>query len=473
MRLGRLTIIVVVAGLLTAGTLADINRSPDTPPPGPAEEAAQMPTAAPATALSSTWYCVGATGTAGGTSAATVVIANPGGEGLDGGVTVVSVQGRHRSVPVRLPPRSVTEVPLTELARGTAVAAVVDLQAGQAAAELVVGGTGDGEVIPCASAASERWHFADGSTARDASLSLSLFNPFPEDAIADLSFSTDQGRAEPADLQGVVVPSRSLVVKEIGEHVRRRESVASVVSVRSGRLVATQGQGRTAPGRAGVSVTLGAPSPGRLWYFPDGMVSASVVERFSLANPGPREAQALLEVSLDQGVAEPFEITVPPWDRVTITFNEESRIPKGVGHATTVRSLNGVPVVATRIVESAGPQGGGRADVMGARRSATQWLFVAGGVGQGLDEWIVVQNPGDEPAVVSLVGLTGGAEVPLERAQEVTVEPGRRRAFRVGESLRRSPLPLMVRSRSPVVAERTIYAGGRPGLSVVMGIPLR
>ena len=53
------------------------------------------------------------------------------------------------------------------------------------------------------------------------------------------------------------------------------------------------------------------------------------------------------------------------------------------------------------------------------------------------------------------------------------VEPGRRQAFRMGEHLRRAPLPVVVTSTSPVVAERALYTTGRPpSLSAAMGVIL-
>lgn len=472
MTLGRAPLLATIAAVLLVGGLVDRTGSGARPPARPAEEASAMPTSAPATALSSTWYCAGATATAAGTSAASVIMANPRSQPTRGAVTIVPTAGPPRTVPVEVAPFSVAEVGLGALTPSAAAAAVVDLQSGEVAATLATFGGQDFDVTPCASAGSERWYFADGSTARDASLSLSLFNPFPEDAIADLAFSTEQGRAVPADLQGVVIPARSLVVKEITEHVRRREAVATALSLRTGRVVAAQSMGRTAPGRVGASVALGAPSPAPLWYFPDGLVAATVAERYSLFNPGPREAEVSLEVSLDEGGAEPFEITVPAGDRVTIALNEESRIPKGVGHSATVRSVDGVPVVASRAIEAGGTAGAGRADSLGGRRAARRWLLAGGGSNQSLDEIIVVQNPGPGTASVSISGLGGGQEVRAEKLQEVKVEPGRRLVFRVGEHLRRSSLPVLVRSTSPVVTERSAYGVGRSGRSATVGIPL-
>jgi hypothetical protein len=472
--LGRGPLIGIIAGLLLVGAFVDRTRPGPAAPSGAAEEASATPTAAPASALSSTFYCAGATVSAAGTTTSSVVVANPRNQEARGSVTVITTNASPRVVPLVVAPSSVTEVSLGQLGPGIAAAAVVDLQSGQVAAELSVSGgpQADSDVTPCASSGSGRWYFADASTARDASLLLSLFNPFPEDAIADLSFSSEQGRAAPGDLQGVVVPARTLVVLDIGEQVRRRESIATALTVRTGRLVATQTLGRTLPGRAGVSVTLGAPSLAPLWYFPDGLAANGVAERYSLYNPGTREAEVTLDVNLDEGVAEPFEIRIPAGDRVTVTFNDEARIPKGVGHSTTVRSANGVPIAATRTVEASVPSRSGRADTLGARRASKRWLFPSGGTSQTVDELVVVQNTGTTPASVSLAGLTDGQEVAFPQFQGVTIEPGRRQTFRIGDALRRAPLPVVVNATSEVVAERGVYVTGRPGLSAVVGIPL-
>ena len=45
----------------------------------------------------------------------------------------------------------------------------------------------------CARGGSDRWYFGGGTTVLGANLTLWLFNPFPGDAVVDLSFSTDTG----------------------------------------------------------------------------------------------------------------------------------------------------------------------------------------------------------------------------------------------------------------------------------------
>lgn len=460
----RVPALVLVAGLLVAGGLVDRAVRLPSPTTSVVANRSLMSTAAPAEALSSSWYCAGTLG-----APTTLVLANAGSRDVAGRVLVVSAGAPPAGASVVVPARSSSAVQLSDLVPGP-LAAVVDLDGGQVAAELIIGGTGDYEVTPCASSASTDWYLADGSTAKDAALSLSLFNPFPEDAIADLSFSTDQGRAVPADFQGIVVPGRSLVVIPVGEHVRRRESVATEVRARSGRLVVAQHQSRDVAGRAGVSVTLAAPAAGRAWYFAEGTNGPGLVERFTIFNPGDREATVLVEVDPDEGVVEPFERAVPARGQVQLVLDDAVGVPPGMPHATTVSSLSGPPVVVSRATEGAPPSPKvGRADTVGARRLSTTWVFAAGG-SSAVDEWIMVSNPGDAPAEVSLSTLGGGQEMALPGFVPITLAPGRRQSIPLDKSVIGPVVPIVVRATAPVVAERALY--GAPGLSTTVGIPL-
>lgn len=459
----RAPALAVIGSFLVAGGLVDRAVRQDTEAE-PVSAQSLMPTAAPADALSASWYCTGAS-----VAPTSLVLANAGPQDATGRVLVVSAAGPPATAAVAVPALSSSTMTLTDLAPGP-LAAVVDLDGGQVAAELVVTGAGDYEVTPCASSASPSWYLADGSTARDAALSLSLFNPFPEDAIADLSFSTDQGRAVPADFQGIVVPAQSLVVTPIGDHVRRRESVATEVQARSGRLVVAQHQSRDLAGRAGVSVTLAAPSLGTEWYFADGTNGPGIVERFTIFNPGDREASVLVEVDPDEGVVEPFERAVPARGQLHLVLDETAGVPAGMPHATTLRSLRGPPVVVSRAVEGTPPSPKvGRSDTVGARRLSTTWVFPAGG-SPAADEWIMVSNAGESPAQVSLSTLAGGQEAPVPGLAPVLLEPGRRMSIPLDDAVIGAEVPVVLRSSAPVVAERALY--GAPGLSTTFGIPL-
>jgi len=471
-RARRTPVLVSVALLLAAGGVADRAQRPRATLPASVASRAVMPTAAPGSALSSSWFCVGATAGEGSGADGVVHVANPTERAASGTVTVVPLAGQPVASPVQVAPMSVTQVALRDLVQAPWAAAVVDLDIGQVAAELVVRGPSDSDATPCSSRASDRWHFADGATAKDAGLALSLFNPFPEDAIVDLSFSTDQGRAAPAAFRPIVVPARSLVVREIGDHVRRREAISTEVAVRTGRVVAAQTQTRAAAGKAGVSVSVGAPSLGTLWQFSAGVLADGVDEHYSVSNPGDREATLLFQLILDEGVAEDFERTVPARGRLDVVINEEVGVPRGVHHSLTVESLDGEPVVVSRALGYVPPAGGpGRADTIGLRRSANRWLFTTAGPSEGDGEWLFVANTGATVARISVTGLDAGTALAVEGLQDKEVGPGRRAAFLVNEHVTRAALPLVVRSTSPVTVERGYYLA-TGGIWVGPGIPL-
>jgi hypothetical protein len=474
----RLRVVAVIAIVLAAAAVADRAARPAAEGDDAVALAAIMPTASPAAALSSTWFCAGGTSTPAGLADATVVVANPTTRRLTGTLTVTAAAtGEAKSIPLAVDARSRVVTHLGDVLQAAYVAATVDLDGGGAVVEHQVTGAAGTSVSPCAATGSERWYVADGSTARDDTMLLALYNPFPEDAIVDLSFSTDKGRAVPADFQGLVVRGGQLGIVDVGLHVRRRDRIAATVTARSGRLVVDRIQMRAASTPKGLSLALAAPSPGKQWWFADGLAADGVVERFSIYNPTADEAAVSLDLVLDgdAAAAEPFDLTVPARQRIDVVANDEERVPKGVAHAAAVRSLNGVPVVVERSISATAPASRvGVAEVLGARRPASRWVLAEGAATDTLDEWVSVVNPTTSPVRVSVTALASGQPLAVEGLQDVAIAAGRRATFRLTDHVRRDELALLVESvGGGVVVERAIYAVGSPGLSLTAGIPLR
>lgn len=473
----RIRVFAVLAVLGLAGGLLDRLPRPSDQRAGSAVLAATMPVAAPSTSLSSTWFCAGGMATPDGVegmvAVGTLSIANAGDRELTGTVTVVPSEGESRALAVEVGPRSRTRVALRDVVVAPYASALVELDGGEVVVDHEIAGPLGISTAPCASAASDRWYLAEGSTAREDSLRLAVFNPFPEDAIVDLSFSTDQGRAVPAAFTGLVVKGGQLRIVKVEEHVRRRNNIAMTAVARSGRIVVDRLQlrGGATPG---ISLALAAPSPGTTWYFPEGYVTEGLAERYHIYNPTSREAEVSVEFNLDEGAAEPFDLTIPPLGRITITASEEERVPKQVAHSATVLSLNDVPVVAERSITGVAPVARvAIADTLGARGTARSWVLAAGGATDTLDEVVVVLNPGPADAVVSVRGLVAGQLLDVATLQDLPLAAGRRLTVRLTDHIKREDLPLLVESTSPVVVERGLYAVGTPGIALSSGIPLR
>ena len=474
-RIRRTPALVVLAAVLVAGGIADSRLGSDDPDNDSTAISAQVPLAAPGSARSSAWYCPGApvTGTSGEGS---VVIANAGNRRLTGAITVFPDRGDIRRAPLDIGPSGRAGIRLADLASSPYASAVVELDGGDAVAEVVAAGALGETVTPCTTSASSTWYFAEGVTTRDANEVLLALNPFPDDAVVDVVFSTEEGIVSPQALTGLSVRGQAMTSIRVGDFVQRRESVSVNLVARTGRLVVGRVQtfDGTA-GRKGLSVALGAAAPGPVWYFPEGLVADGQSERFHVYNPSREEAQVEVAIVLDAGEAEPLRLTVPRESRLSVVAADESRIPKGVAHAVTVTTVDGSPdVVVERAIDGVSPSARtGASLTLGARLPALRWATAAGAADDTTDQWVIVQNPGTRAARVTVNVLADGAAVLVGNLASVEVPAGQRRALHVNPQLKRATTPLLVTSTEPVLVERDLYRVKGLGLGMSQAIPLR
>ncbi|MEY2397159.1 MAG: hypothetical protein QOJ00_333 [Actinomycetota bacterium] len=466
----RLPPIIVLVLALVALAVADRGDRPPLTPAGARLVTAFAPTASPPNSLTSAWYCPVGTAAPGGQAESTTVIYNPTVRQLRGVMDVVGADGTKASKPITVEPRSVLTVPVAQVLKNAYVAATVRLDGGGAIVEHAVTGPAGDAVGACASSASTRWFMPEGATTKSASLIYALYNPFPDDAIVDLAFSTDQGRDAPSAFQGVVVPANSVVPLDVGSHVRRRAHVSAAIHARRGRIVVEQLQVHNGDGRKGVGLMLGAPRTATSFVFPDGIAGPDQMEQLHFFNPGDTEAAVELDLVLDTGDAQPFKIRVPARDRITIDLSAESRIPKGVGHALSVHVSNHVPIAVARTTD-VGPPGArhGYLSDIGATSASPHWGFAAGGSTAGLDEWISIVNEAPSAVTVNVTTTDGSSVRSLPGVSRLTIARGGRVVFRLADHGGTPVTPLIVNASGPVVAERTTYRLGGVGASAVIG----
>lgn len=402
----------------------------------------------------------------------TVFVVNAGTVDRNGTVTFVSSDGDSKPVQMKVPALSRVALRAQDTLKASFVAATVELDGGAVAAEVTISGQLGDSATQCASTASDHWYFAEGSTTKDAAETLFLFNPFPEDAIVDVGFSTEDGRSSPQGLQGLAVRGRGLVAIKVGDFVHRRQAVSADVFTRVGRITAARlQQFDGTAGRKGQSLALGAPAPTRRSYFPEGLVAPGITLRYQLFNPSDKELSAQLNLALEQGAAEPIEVTVPAQTRVTVSANDEKRIPRNVPFAVSVTSDDPGLVVERAIDATSPAPRQGFSSIVGATEQAHRWLFAGGAADDFWDEWIVVYNAGTRAVDFSVTALASGQQLAVEGLQDVHVEAGQRRAVRLGEHIKRGDLPTEVDATGPVVVERDIYKARGLALMMVMGTP--
>lgn len=442
-----------------------------------------MPTANAAGAASSTWYCAGgtATGTDEGAAEQTVVVVNAGGEPRQARLTAYPSEGATAVRTFEVPAHDRVDVPVSEVVAAPWAAALVEVDGGDVAVQHVLSGPQGRAVAPCASAPAASWYVPAGTTRPGTRMVLAVFNPFPGEAVVDVSFETDEGTTRrPQAFESLVVAGGSLVALEVTDVVTLRPELATTVVARSGRVVVDQvliADG-TGDDPASVAALLGAPEPATAWTFPDGIGGVGYGERIVVQNPSPDPAEVDVQVVLDDpatnGVAEPFEVRVDAESYEVVDVFADGRVPTGVAHQVVVRSRNDVPVVTQRVVSGGADAAlSGLSTTMGSPDVATRWLAPVASVDGAVTAAVVVSNPSVQDAVVTVRAVTGGRFDVIEGLDGLTLPPAGRRVVELGaDGLGLERLALDVGADRPVVVETRFGFEDPDGFSYVVATPV-
>jgi len=383
--------LIVFIALIFGGVFANSTR-------GPNEETASLERVITSAVgsesdLVSIWYCV--SGTVGGAGIADhqVILGNKSDNNADVVVTVVPVLAPLINAPrdgeekkkvapetiqietvktsVELSPRSVKTITVADLPKvaGEFAAVIIESNVGDLVVEhRVMGNTGSSQ-SNCQSDASEDWYFASGTTREQAREIISIYNPFADSAVVDMTFVADGRVRRPDAFNGLVIPPKSLLPVDITGAVTLSEVVSAEIHTRSGRVVAERllilGD-EFSPN--GLSIEAGSPSLAPIWVFPGG-VDGSVQSSIQVFNPSETEEVSIdIEIYPDFESAsfiEPISIKVSPGNTETVVlgggdatnisqnaYDLTSRIPQGIPHWIALRVISGPPIVSERFVLS-------------------------------------------------------------------------------------------------------------------------
>lgn len=342
---------------------------------------------APAVALSSSWSCAGATTGRGSLAPGRLLIDNAGNVAMSASVRLVAQDHAARSFNVSVPAGRQLSVPETFAgpASGEWAGALVELYRGMGSVYQQVRAANGLATEPCSTAPSPEWHFAGGSVLANASLELSLVNPYPAASVVDVSFASNEGPEQPLQFQGVVVPARGFATLNVGAALRQREDVATTVVARTGEVAAFETQRVVTPRPGtpftGLNPVLPVPgvavlpglSAGRSWWWASGGEGAGVTETYEVYNSGSQPANAVLQLLPGgKGTGSSYRFTVGPDSIYRVSTNGEPWALPGISYAAHITSS--APVVATREVWA---EGRGIALVPGQLQAHTSYLLPA------------------------------------------------------------------------------------------------
>ena len=316
-RVRRWPVLIVLVALVVAGVVVQHQRDQQVTRPEPVLAAQLQPVAAGPATRSSTWYCAAgtATGAATGLAEETVVIQNASGRALGGHIEVVTDSGKTAAQTFQVPARDHLDIRVSALIVAPYVSAVVEMAGGEVAVAHVLNGPTGITTAACSTTPSANWYVPSGTTAPGHRQLLALFNPFPSDAIATVSFATDAGTRAPDSYDGLVIPGGQVTVLDVSAVVTLRNQLATTVAVREGRLIVDQLQSADGTNGTvkGLAVTPAAPSAAPRWWFADGPATAGAKTQMVVQNPGTNPVKVSVALRLDaNGTVSPFVATVAP-----------------------------------------------------------------------------------------------------------------------------------------------------------------
>ncbi len=364
------------------------------------------------TSSSGVWYCPHGGGLK--EWKATLFLANPGDEPVAVRVTSISAKRPGKPEAVTVPPQATVSVPVA--ATGREASTYVEYFDGWVAASWVTQG-GGGEIgvgaEPCASATAPTWFVPDGTTEQGEDAYMVVMNPFAVDAVFDIVLLTPKRAPirSSALTDHVLRPGKSIAFR-LNAFAEGDPAVGAEVNVSLGR-VAVSSLGITRDG--GIRGVMGILQTGPRAYLPVGggagqstidlMVPGEGQVDFgatSLSGGAPVPAGGLTEASQNPASARPYPVTFLGPSSVDV-------VARGDGSfAASLRSVG--------VGNDDGATGG-------ARAPASDWVVLPAIAGEPARPRIVLVNPGNTSATITLHALVSEGDTATPDAT-VTIPAG-------------------------------------------------
>lgn len=306
-----------------------------------------------------------------------------------------------------------------------------------------------------APSAATKWYLPEGSTANGDETWVLVQNPGGEDAQVKLTYVTETATK---DVIGSV-PANSRKTYNAADAFPDNPGISVIVGSNVPVVAEKAVYGNN---RNWGHDSIGASMLSNLWYLAEGCTAEGFTTRVSVMNPNTTSAKVTLTYMTGAGpVAGPSE-TLPANSRKS--YDVGTAVPSQWSVSTQVTSDQ--PVVAERAMF--GNRGTWAHDSIGARALFKTWYLAEGCTGPSFETWVLVQNPNDEPANVSLTYMTPSGATPGPTA---IIAPQSRQTFDVSTTVPGAwQVSTKVTSDQPVVAERAMYGNNRVWATDSIGI---
>jgi hypothetical protein len=358
------------------------------------------------------------------------------------------------------------------------VSAVVEIIGSQGSVEQIVRHPAGDAVVLCANQPETDWHFADGFTGADSIEQIVMTNPYVDATVVDITFVTADAERSPEQLQGFVLPAKSVVALSMDQQGARNEPILAVsIRASSGRLVAGRVQHYLGQGRLGYSMSLGASAMSTQWWFSNGEKLAGNTESLVIYNPSSRDRSlsvVFVNGSDSANSIDPLLITAPAHRVITVDTGAIPSLPVGrygIIVATNDQDLgDSLGVVVEQVINRRDGNTVGTSVVLGAplHSESTTWSAPSGVTAS--EDSLQIMNTTSQEGTVSVLQVGPAGAVVLGGLENLVLPAGG--VVSIGVPAGLPDAQIIVQATTTVVVQRLLLRGhGLFGRSAVLALP--
>jgi riboflavin synthase alpha subunit len=301
------------------------------------------------------------------------------------------------------------------------------------------------------------WYLAEGCTGEGFETWILVQNPNSTPTNIMITYMTPNGKV---DGPYVSLPANSRQTFNVADTMPGQMQVSTRVD--SEKPVIAE-RSMYWNGRTGGHDSVGVTSPATTWYLAEGCTGPGYETWILVMNPGRKDAKVTLTYMTERGEVKGPSVTLKASTRKTFCLADT--VPNTTSVSTKVSADQ--PVIAERSVYWNNKIEGHNS--AGVTDPAETWYLAEGSTGGGIETWVLIQNPNDSPAKVTLTYMTPNGTV---SGPTVTLPANSRKTFSVADTVPKQwQVSTRVTADKPVIAERSMYGNGRQWGHNSAGIP--
>jgi len=289
----------------------------------------------------------------------------------------------------------------------------------------------------------QTWYLAEGSTAWGFETFILMENTTDVDATVNVTYNTAQYGSIPR-VQPLNIPPSSRVTLRVNDDIPNVDVATELAS--SQPIVCERAIYWN--NRIEGTDSIGTTQLAKTWYLAEGCTLYPFETWVCIQNPNLTTAANVdITYMTDKGPVEKPTFQVGAGQRTTID------ISKDVGQANvSTRVVSDQNVVCERSMYWDGRRGGH--DSIGVSAPSTSWYLAEGSTAWGFQTWLLLQNPNDNAAKVTVTYMTSAGPV---KEPVLTLAPNSRQTINVNSKVTNMDTSIEVASDTEVIAERAMY----------------